>query len=171
MSWFSDIGSFISDNSNILKPIAQIGIGALNQSNADNTQQSYLNYLQSREDNNYNNYLDQIGYANQAGAAGAAAKSAKAAASAATDRNRLAAMLKANTALQANYKKILKLYSPLTKTVNTLLPQKTQTYENALNLENSMGSFLNQPDQVAKLAAPVPIWQQNVPLPDYLKMK
>lgn len=175
MSWFSDIGDFISNNSNIIKPIASIGIGALNQSNNADTQSAYLDYLRQREDSNYQNYVDQVNYANASGAAGAAASgkasAAKAAAARQTEANRQAAAKKANRFLQKNYKQILAMYLPYKQTADTLLPQKTQTYENSLQLQNALLSYLNQPDQVAKLNGSIPAYNVNVPLPDYLRMK
>ena len=171
----SGIGDWISNNKDWLSPVVKTGLKYLGQRNNQNTQSQYLDYLRQREQQNYQNNVDQINYYNAQGAAssGASAAAARAAQAAAmaTEANRQAAAGQANSALQANYKQLLKLYAPYKKVADTLLPQMSQTYQNSLGLQNALSSYVNSPAQVAKLDAAGPAWSVNVPLPDSVRLR
>jgi hypothetical protein len=171
----SSIGDWIGNNKDWLAPVIKTGLGYLGQRNNNNTQSQYLDYLREREMANYQNSVDEINYYNAQGAANAgaynSAASAAAAAQAATEANRIAASGAANSALQKNYKQILKMYAPYKKVADTLLPQMSQTYQNSLGLQNALSSYVNSPAQVAKLDASGPAWNVNVPLPDSVRLR
>ena len=176
MSILSDLWdgakTFYTDNKDVIKPIVGAGLGALNQSNADNTQSQYLQYLKQKELENYQNSVAGItAYNSQLGGGSGGGNGAGAAAASATERNRQAALKKANKKQQSMYKEILKMYAPYRQTADTLLPQMSQTYQNSLGLQNSLLSFVNSPAQVAKLNAAGPAWNVNVPLPDEVRLK
>lgn len=185
MSILSDLydgaKGFYNDYKDVIKPVVGAGLGALNQSNADNTQSQYLAYLKQKELENYQNSVNQItAYNSQLGASGGGGgrrsgggggNGAAVAAANATEKNRQAALKKANKLTQNTYKELLKMYAPYRQTADQLLPQMTQTYENSLGLQNSLASFVSSPAQVAKLNAAGPAWNVNVPLPDSVRLK
>lgn len=179
MSWFEDIGSWIGDNQDWLKPVVSVGVGALKQTNTDKAQSDYMNYLKQREQQNYQNSVDQINAYNSQLAAGGGGGSGRggggnAAATAAARKNEKRsrkASKKANDALQDTYKQILGMYAPYKETADKLLPQMTQTYQNSLGMQNALARYVNSPAQVAKLDAAGPAWNINVPLPDSVRLK
>lgn len=183
MSILSDLWDgakgFYNDYKDVIKPVVGAGLGALNQSNSDNTQSQYLAYLKQKEQENYNNSVNQINaYNAQLGASGGGGgrsggggNGAQVAAANATEKNRQAALKKANKLTQQTYKELLKMYQPYRETADKLLPQMTQTYENSLGLQAALGGFVSRPDQVAKLTAAGPAWNVNVPLPDSVRLK
>lgn len=179
MSWLSDawdsVSGFVSDNKDVVGGLLDTGISAFGQYNKDQSQSDYLNYLRERENQNYQNSLDSINYYNAQGAAAAGDKNAMAAAMAAAmkaqEAARMAAAKKANRRLQKTYKEILKMYKPFRDTAMELLPLKTNAYKDSLGLQGNLLSFVNSPEQTAKLNASVPSWQVNVPLPDYVRLK
>lgn len=175
MGFFDSIGTFISDNKGWLKPVLEVGAGALQNSNSDSQRNQYLNYLRERENQNYQQSVDSINqYNEQMGAAAGArsrAAASRAAAARQTQANQQAAAKKAEKYMQNTYKKILKMYKPFADTATALLPQKTKAYEQSLGLQNSMLDFINRPDQQALLTGSVPSYQIQVPLPDNLKVK
>lgn len=180
-SWLSDIiepvSGFISDNASWLKPVAQIGLGALRQNNVDESQSQYLDYLRQREQQNYQNSVDQINAYNAqlasagSGGGGSGNAAASAAAARATEKNRMKASKKSNKAMQNTYKELLAMYAPYRATADKLLPQMTQTYENSLGIQNALAKFVGSPEQTAKLNASVPSWQIKIPLPDSVRVK
>lgn len=169
MSIFSDIGDWIGDNKDWLKPVASLVTGGLNQSNKDNGQSQYLEYLKQKELQNYYNSVDAINaYNTQLAAAGGGGGGGG---GGSNDAARMAAAKKANKVTQRTYKKLLGMYEPFKETTNRLLPQMTGAYENSLNLQKSLLDYVNQPQQMAKLDAPVPAWKINVPVPDSVRIK
>jgi len=176
MSILSDIydgaKGFYNEYKDVIKPIVGAGLGALNQSNADNTQSQYLAYLKQKELENYQNSLASINaYNSQLSSGGGRGNGAAIAAANATERNRQAALKKANKVTQNTYKEVLKMYAPYRQTADALLPQMTKTYEDSLGLQKSLLNFVNSPDQIAKLTASGPAWNVNVPLPDTVRIK
>ena len=182
MGWFDDIVGFVDRNKDWIKPVVSIGSSVLKQKQVDNTQQEYLDYLRQREIENYQNSVNDINYYNAQGEAAAGNAAANRAASAAnraaataaarqTEANRMKAAKKSNKSLQKTYKDILELYRPYKETADVLLPQMTQTYQNSLGLQNTLGQFLQNPAQMAKLNSSVPAWNINVPLPDSVRIK
>lgn len=166
MSWISDVGSWIGDNSGWIKPIVGAGVNSYKQSNADDAQSQYLDYLRQREQKNYEDSVAQINAYNQQGAAMGAGSSGGG-----NDAARMAAASRGNHAMQKTYKQLLKMYAPYRQTADRLLPQMTQTYENSLGLQNSLAQFLNSPAQVAKLSASIPAYNVQVPVPDSVRQK
>lgn len=183
MSWFSDIGDFIggsstggvggwlNTNSSWLKPIAELGVGAVKQNQVDNTQSQYLDYLKSKENQNYDDSVAQINAYNAQLEASNAASAARAAAARGTEANRMKASKKANKVSQSTYKDLLKMYKPYRDTADALLPQMTQTYQNSLGMQNNMMNYLAQPNQMAKLDASGPAFRVKIPLPDSVRLK
>ncbi|MBL0320548.1 MAG: hypothetical protein IPP74_14830 [Alphaproteobacteria bacterium] len=165
MSWISDVGGWIGNNSDWIKPIVGAGLGAYKQSQTDNAQSQYLDYLRQREQQNYDNSVAQINAYNtqgaQAGSGGGGGN----------DAARMAAAAKGQHAMDKTYKQLLAMYAPYRQTADRLLPQMTQTYENSLGLQNGLMQFLNSPSQVAKLNGSIPAYNVNVPLPDSVRMK
>jgi hypothetical protein len=165
---------FVKENA---KPIASVGVGLLGQLNANNSQSQYLDYLKEKEQQNYNDSLAAINAYNaqlgQAGGHGPSAgnQAAEVAAMRQNEANRLKAAKRANKYSKNMYKNLLKMYEPYRQTADMLLPQMTQTYQNSLGLQNAMNAYVNSPAQVAKLDAPVPAYQVNVPLPDSVRLK
>jgi hypothetical protein len=177
MSWLSDawdgVSGFISDNKSIIKPIVGVGLGALNQSNADKSQSQYLDYLREKENQNYQASVDAITAYNAQGGGGGGGHGGggAAAAAAANERARLAAAKKANKKEKKTYKKLLEMYAPYRAVADKLLPEMTQTYQNSLGLQSALGNFINQPEQMAKLNGSIPAFAVDVPLPDTIRMK
>lgn len=159
------VGDWITGNSSWLKPVIGAGIGAVQQGQKDNLQSDYLNYLKQSEDQNFANSQAQIDFYNQQLAAKGAAAAAKRNAAIQTEANRQAAARKANQSLQKTYKQVLQMYQPYVDTATKLLPEKTASYEQALNLQNALGKFVNSPSQVARLnGGSTPAYMIDVPL-------
>lgn len=171
MGWFDSITSFVTDNSSWLKPVASIGMGALQQSQKDDTQQQYLDYLRQQEDQNYQDSVTGINAYNEQLKLSQANSAARAAAARQTEANRMKASKKANKVSQQSYKDILAMFKPYKDVADRLLPQKTQAYENSLGLQKSLLDYIQQPNQKAKLDAAGPAWNVNVPLPDSIRLK
>jgi hypothetical protein len=170
---FDSIGSFVSNNSSWLNPLANIGIGAIKQHNADNAQGAYLDYLRSREQQNYQDSVDQINAYNAAHAGGrpGSSNAASVGAARATEANRQHAAKKALNQTTKTYKDLLAMYAPYKQTADQLLPQMQHAYESSLGLQHSLADFVNRPDQQAKLNGSIPAYAVNVPLPDSVRIK
>lgn len=151
MSIFSDIGKFVPgalslfDAYNQNQGRNQYGDAVKNQIEADyNAQRDKYNY-----DLNYNQQVQQANAANAAASRQAAG--ARAAAAAQTEKNRQAAAKKAQKTLDASYGQMREAYQPFADTARRLLPQKENTYSNALGGMNLLQAYLMQPDQLAHL--------------------
>ncbi len=180
MSWYDDVVGFVTENKDVIKPIAQVGLGALKNTQNDSATKDYINYLKSQEQTNYQNYLADVDAYNAAGAdaaananaraAAAAANSrARAAAAAATERNRLKAAKKASKEEQKGYAEALALMAPYVQAGEKVLPAKTGTYLDALKRMSAIGQTLDT--KKADANASIPSWEVPVQLPDYLMRK
>lgn len=177
MTWLGDLvsgaGEFYSDNKDWIKPLVGAGVGAYQQSQKDRARSQYVDYLREKENQNYQSALNDINAYNAqlaASGSGGGGGGGSGAAAAAAEANKLAAESRANRSLQRNYKDILKMYQPFTEAANRLLPQKTQSYENSLALQNSLAQLVSSPENVAKFNASIPSYQVGVPVPNEIKL-
>lgn len=171
-SWWDGASTWLGDN---WGEIAKAGVGAYGIYQKTKGENAYNDYLRENERLNAertNAYNDQL--AKDAASQNAASytnSAAQIAAMQGTEANRMAAALQASKYSQNMYRKLLKMYEPYRQTAEMLLPQKTQTYQNSLALQNAMGNYVSSPDQMAKLNASVPAYNVNIPLPDSVRIK
>lgn len=164
MAWWSDITDFIGKNKDWLEPVVSTGVGLATYGNNEQSRSQYAQYLAEREQANYERALADAQNYNAQSQAGAAA-------AAATEGNRQAAAGRANDYTQAGYADLREMYQPFVRTAHNLLPKMSRAYQQGLNLQTGLSSFLNQPDQMAKLNGSVPAYNINVPLPDSVRLR
>lgn len=137
MSWLDSIGSFISDNSGWLKPVADFGLNLWSNNQQEDNRNETQDYLSQMEDEDYANQLaernDYLAWMKQNQAISNANAAAK-----------RAAMMKA-----ASY------YRPYMRAGRKLLPKQTAAYGGGLDLMAKMLANLATPDTMGIINMPM----------------
>lgn len=171
-SWWDSGIDWLGDNWQEVAGAAAGAYGIYNKTKAQNAYNDYLKQAEQDKADQTNAFNDwQYANAQNEHAASAGNSAAQMAAMQQNEANRLKAALRASKYSKTMYKKLLKMYEPYRKTAAMLLPQMTQTYQNSLGLQNAMGQYVQSPQQMAKLDAPVAAYNVNIPLPDSVRLK
>lgn len=173
-SWFDDSegdGSWLSRNSDWLKPVTGAVLSGINNSNSSGSRGDISSLLKQQVDRDYEEGRRAYDIYNQNQAAQAAASASRAAAAASNARARQQAQRKANSIQQKELQKLMSFYQPQKDVFDRLFPQMATTYSNATSGINSLLTALQTPEAMAKMNQSVSAHQTDVPLPSYLAKK
>jgi DNA mismatch repair ATPase MutS len=175
MDWLDGIGSFLTNNSDWIKPAAAIGYGLYNSNQQEKDRNRIADIYRQKEESNYdqalaNNaqyekYLEAANaQANSNAAARSRAAGAYAAAARQTQANQQKALKKGMKRTNEGFEEAKGYLKPFYEAGVKVLPQATQAYSEGLNQLALLNAYLNNPQSMARREGSNPVWASNVPL-------
>lgn len=167
-SWLSDVGSWLSDNKDLVGAIGDIGLGVLQDSRQRSSGSNIADYYSAAAQQDYANQKAQydayVDYMNKANAYRAQASAAANAAAAATDRNRKKAAKRAQKIFSKGVKASQGVYEPYMQAGAAALPAMTSSYSNSMGAYNSLlGQFMTPQHTASLFSLPKSIFEMSIP--------